>query len=309
MTACGSVVGRQRRLAASHSVMTMPAWSVSGSASRTGQPWLAAAAAKSRDCRISTLVSRVPCTRWNGTGSAPAARAMSAIGPFPAGLITVGRWNPPARQTTAEGRQPPAVSGFSASDAAIRPPRDHPASTNSPSRPVVSRAGWWRANPRAKSSEASRCARPPSGASDSQSGTITATPSPATSAASGSRTTRWPCRCRATATPAAPAHPAPAGRYPPASPARSRRPAQPERHPRQHHPPPSAGYRDPPVGTRPADAVLQPPPGCGGPLLAVIMRVRLPRGWRLARDRENISFDESLSYAEHELFTSIENSS
>jgi hypothetical protein len=50
---------------------------------------------------------------------------MSAIGPFPTGLITVWRWNPAARQTTAEGRHPPAVSGLSASDAAIRPPRDH----------------------------------------------------------------------------------------------------------------------------------------------------------------------------------------
>jgi hypothetical protein len=38
VTACGSVVGRQRRLAGSHSVITMPAWSVSGSVSRTGQP-------------------------------------------------------------------------------------------------------------------------------------------------------------------------------------------------------------------------------------------------------------------------------
>ena len=70
---------------------------------------------------------------------------MSASGPFPTGLITVFRWNPPAMQTTAEGRQPSAVSGLSASDAAIRLPRDHPASANSPSAPVASSAGRSRA--------------------------------------------------------------------------------------------------------------------------------------------------------------------
>ena len=205
--ACASVVGRQRRLAGSHSVMTMPAWSVSGSASRTGQPRLAAAAAKSRACRMSTLVSRAPCTRWNGTGLVAAVRAMSAIGPFPTGLITVARRNPPARQTTAEGRQPPTVSGLSASEAAIRLPRDHPASTNSPSAPVAGSAGRSRARARAKSSEARRCARPPSVTSDSQSGTTTATPSPATSEASGSRTSRssTPTPCHSNASSAGPA--------------------------------------------------------------------------------------------------------
>ncbi len=184
--ACGSVVGRQRRLAAvplGH--RTMPAWSVS----RLGQPDRPAAGLRGRRRRshatagCSTLVSP-GCRARGGTGLASAA--------FGCGLGDVchravpdrahhgrRRRNPAARQTTAEGRQPPAVLGVAAP--ARRPSGrlvDQPASTNSPSPPVASSPGRARASSRAKSNDASRCVTAAVGAPRSPSrGPPTATPS------------------------------------------------------------------------------------------------------------------------------------